>query len=178
MRGAQQAGRRDRGALRAVQVRLRPPACLPACVALLSSFRRVEWLVSPLTLRSLSPLSSDPSMRDPFPCRGTQTRPELGTQGVVCVHCSEADPVMEHAERGLFGRQFEQAIPGRHLKVADVGAGRTNPSSAEARFACLTCLSRVDPRHSPEGFRAHPCLFFECTVADTALTHRITCLPC
>lgn len=143
------------------------------------------------TIDRLARMCADPTKHDVETAGHCfQCKPELGTPGVVCVHCSEArewppcsphttrapclcacpvgrsshvqshgaserecgsfptpqaDPIMERAERCLFGRQFEQAMPGRHMKAADVGTGRTNPSSAETALRALSAFaSRAD----------------------------------
>lgn len=92
-------------------------------------------------VQRLSRVCANPSARDVETAGHCfQCKPEMGTPGIVCAHCSEADPVLDRFELCLFGRQFQQALPGRHVKQADVGTGRTNPSSAETALRALAGL--------------------------------------
>jgi len=66
-------------------------------------------------------------------CRGG-----AGVASVRCRHCVAAEGPVAAAENALFGRQIKASLPGRHVEEADVGAGRSAPSSAET---CLRALA-------------------------------------
>ena len=66
-------------------------------------------------------------------CRGG-----AGVASVRCRHCVAAEGPVAAAENALFGRQIKASMPGRHVEEADVGAGRSAPSSAET---CLRALA-------------------------------------
>jgi len=69
---------------------------------------------------------------------------ELAQTGVVCMLCAAKESIAA-IEGTLFGRQMKSTLPGRHVQEADVGAGRSAPSSCETALRVLHSWTQRGP---------------------------------
>ena len=67
-----------------------------------------------------------------------------GGAGIVCMLCA-AKKQMTAIEDTVFGRQMSSSLPGRHIQAADVGAGRSAPSSCETALRIVYAWAQRGP---------------------------------
>ena len=76
-----------------------------------------------------------------------------GGAGIVCMLCA-AKKQMTAIEDTVFGRQMTSSLPGRHIQAADVGAGRSAPSSCETALRIVYAWAQRGPCKDDGAFDA------------------------
>ena len=76
-----------------------------------------------------------------------------GTASIKCMLCANKEQLTA-LEDTIFGRQLQSSLPGRHIQAADVGAGRSAPSSCETALRTVYAWAQRGPCKEDETFDA------------------------